>query len=218
MGMPIKHDRMARYLEMIAPEFEEVTLDEMFTRMTTGVHTPAVEMTTGSEGRDGGDGIEPSMVTAKASYRRPESLRSICLAWDVPHGRILRWLMADTKRYAVYQAALEVQAHELIGEAVDISDEHPGYTDKGSVDAGAVAHAKLRIDTRFRLAGFHAKAMYGKDAEGGSGMTVVVDRTIGGTVTIDAQGAGTSSMITISGTEPPAHMQTQGMTIDNESE
>lgn len=107
----------------------------------------------------------------------PQTLPAVCSDWDVPYGRVLVWLMADEKRYAVYKRALEVGAHQLVSEAVGIADVEPGTTDAGATDSGAVAHAKLRIDTRFRVAKHHARELYGEtDAKGGSGITVIVNR------------------------------------------
>lgn len=105
-----------------------------------------------------------------------ETLYEVCRAWDVPTGRVLTWLMADEKRHAMYLRALEVAAHGLVAEAVGIADEPPGTTAQGSTDAGAVAHAKLRIETRFKVAAAHAKQMYGGKDVGGGGITVVVNR------------------------------------------
>lgn len=127
MSMPKRADRVARFLEMTSAEREGSTLDEMFQRMTCRID--------GIEGADG----------------RPEGLPAICASWNVPYGRMLAWLMADAKRYAVYERALEVRAHELIGEVVDIADGEAFPQEK-----------RVRIDTRFRVAEAHAAEKYGK--------------------------------------------------------
>ena len=82
-----------------------------------------------------------------------EGLPAICRAWDVPYGRVLGWLMADAKRYAVYQRALEVAAHALVSETVAISDGEP---------EGDTQRDRLRVDTRFRVAKHHAPKVYGE--------------------------------------------------------
>ncbi len=82
-----------------------------------------------------------------------EGLPAICRAWDVPYGRVLTWLMADAKRYEGYQRALEVAAHALVSETVAIAD---------AVDPDEVPKARLQTDVRFRVAGAHAKRMYGE--------------------------------------------------------
>ena len=37
---------------------------------------------------------------------RGETLLEICAAWDVPHDRVLCWLISDDRRYAIYLRAL----------------------------------------------------------------------------------------------------------------
>lgn len=101
-----------------------------------------------------------------------ESLREIARAWDVPPGRLLNWLMDDEKRYAIYRRALEVHAHGLVAETLDIAD---------GANPSSVSVAKLRVDTRFRIAKSHAPAIYGDKGPGGGGtrVTVVVNRMDG---------------------------------------
>jgi len=94
-----------------------------------------------------------------------EGLPKICQAWDVPYGKVLTWLMASSDRYSVYQRALEVAAHGLVSEAVDIAD---------SADPETVAQARLRVDTRFKLAKFHAKEMYGESSKETGPVTIVL--------------------------------------------
>ena len=94
-----------------------------------------------------------------------EGLPGICKAWDVPYGKVLTWLMASADRYGVYQRALEVAAHALVSEAVGIAD---------SADPETVAQARLRVDTRFKVAKFHAKEMYGEKAAESGPVTIVL--------------------------------------------
>jgi len=126
MSMPIQADRVARLLALTSPESEAATLEEIFQRMTSGV--PGVEGPLG----------------------RPEGLPTICKAWDVPYGRVLTWLMADQKRYEVYQRALEVAAHGLVAETVEIADSENQFTQRD----------RLRVATRFKVAEYHAPAIY----------------------------------------------------------
>jgi hypothetical protein len=126
----LKADRLARFVEKTSPEGSEGTLEEMFQRMTTAP--------------DGVTGV------------RPEGLPAVCAAWDVPYGRVLAWLMADVRRYAMYQRALEVAAHQLVAETVDIADEG---------DAMTVQRDRLRIATRFQVARAHAPKLYGEQME-----------------------------------------------------
>jgi hypothetical protein len=126
MNMPVQNDRLLRYVEMTAPENEVATLDEMFQRMTCRV--PGVE---GKEGR-------------------PEGLPGICSTWNVPYGRMLKWLMEDANRFAVYKRALEVAAHGLMAEVIDIADRDSPY----------VQRDKLQVATRIKVAEFHAPETY----------------------------------------------------------
>lgn len=124
--MPIRADRLARFVEMTSPECELRTLEEMFQRMTTRAE--------GIEGKEG----------------RPQGLPEICAAWDVPYGRMVTWLMADANRYGVYKRALEVAAHGLMAEVVDIADRDSPY----------VQRDKLQVMTRIKVAEYHAPDIY----------------------------------------------------------
>jgi hypothetical protein len=104
------------------------------------------------------DEIVQRMTGSAGSY---EGLPAICRAWDVPYGKVIGWLMADAERYAVYDRALAFQAKALVSEAVEIADTEPAVTEKGGVDAADVAHRKLQIETRFRLAKYHDSKVYG---------------------------------------------------------
>ena len=108
-----------------------------------------------------------------------ETLSDVCREWDIHAGRLLVWLMADEKRYALYLRALEIAAHELVAEAVAIADDDG--TASGTEDATVrVARAKLRIDTRMKVAEKHAASLYGAKQTGGAGgFTVIVKRNGG---------------------------------------
>lgn len=105
------------------------------------------------------------------------SLVDICRSLDVPHGRVLTWLMADAARYAVYQRALEVYAHSLVAETVKLADGEPravldgagkpmmGEDGKPLVIENDVPRDKLRVETRFRVAKHHAPSVYGEKIE-----------------------------------------------------
>jgi hypothetical protein len=109
-----------------------------------------------------------------------EGLPAICEAWGVPYGRMLTWLMAEDKRYAVYLRALEVRGHALVDEAVGIADEQAMVVGKnGAVFDPDVSRDKLRVDTRLRVAKAHAPALYGeKGGLGAGGVTVVINRGV----------------------------------------
>lgn len=144
MNSPVKADRLARFAEMTSPEREAATLEEMFQRMTCRV-----------------EGVEGPQGAA-------EGLPAICTSWGVPYGRVLTWLMADANRYGVYERALEIAAHALVAETVEIADN----------DSPATQRDRLRVDTRFRVAKHHAPERYGERIEVHSTerMEVVLER------------------------------------------
>ncbi len=96
-----------------------------------------------------------------------EGLPAICKAWDVPFSRVMNWLMADEKRYAIYDRALEVGSHAEMAEVVPLSDEAAKLVAAGAKPA-AVTAKTLQIDTRFRKAQFHAREKYGEKAQQGA--------------------------------------------------
>jgi len=127
--MPIRADRLARFMEMTDVSRETQTLEEMFQRMTAA----------------------PEGVVGM----QPEGLPAICEAWGVPYGRVLAWLMAEVKRYSVYERALEVAAHALVAETVAIADNESPFTQRD----------RLRVQTRFQVARHHASKLYGEQLE-----------------------------------------------------
>ena len=84
------------------------------------------------------------------------SLVEICRSLDVPHGRVLTWLMADVARYQLYLRALEVFAHEKVSETIPLAD---------NADPQAVGKATLQVNTRFRVAKHHAPSLYAEKVE-----------------------------------------------------
>jgi hypothetical protein len=75
-----------------------------------------------------------------------ETLAEVCAAWDVPFGRVRAWIAAAP----AYFGALRLRADSLAGETVKIADGD-----------GFPQNKRIRIDTRFRLAGFYDKQFYG---------------------------------------------------------
>jgi hypothetical protein len=145
--MPIQNDRLLKFVEMTSAEHEGATLEEMFQRMTCRVDGVA-----GPEGR-------------------AEGLQAICAAWGVPYGRMLTWLMMDARRYAVYERALEVAAHGLISEVIEIADN----------ESPATQRDRLRVDARFRVAESHARDKYGKRVQMDAPPAALVDAGLVGT-------------------------------------
>lgn len=75
-------------------------------------------------------------------------------------GELARWIFATPEREAAYRGMLRVKADLLAHETLEIGDG----VDAGGENAGAVvAAAKLRIDTRFRLASKWDRRVYGEE-------------------------------------------------------
>lgn len=83
-----------------------------------------------------------------------ESLNGICRDEKMPGlTTVYRWIAADDAFRELYARAREDQADTLADEILDIADEDPTTTvieKTGQVafDSAAIAHQKLRIDTR----------------------------------------------------------------------
>lgn len=135
----LTQDRVARYLDLIqAPE----TLEVIGQRLADG-----------------------------------ETLMEVCRAWDVPYGRVMTWLMADGPRFEIYKRALEVAAHKHVSETVEIAEgvTRPVLDEKGKpvldefqrpiLMQPDVVRDKLRVETRFRVAKYHAPSVYGEKME-----------------------------------------------------
>lgn len=142
----ILNDRLVRFVEKTSPEHEAEFLEEMAQRMTSRI-----------EGIEGPEG-------------RPESLQAICKSLDIPFGRVMTWLMADAKRYAVYERALEVAAHADASEVVAIADG-PGFPQE----------KRVRIDARKWSSQVHAPEKYGERVRVDNSTVVLVDAGLIGT-------------------------------------
>ena len=95
-----------------------------------------------------------------------ESLRDIAKIWKLPVTRFTKWVAEDDKRLAAYEGALKVRADDLVNDALDQA--------KHGDDLG---RDKLVVETNFRAAAMWDKQRYGNEkAQGGSGITIVVNR------------------------------------------
>lgn len=92
-----------------------------------------------------------------------ETLQAIAKAWEVPTGRMVRWVLSDPDRTQAYHQAQEAAAHALIAEVVGIADT-----------GDDVPRDRLRIETRFKVAAAHARDRYGVQAAGGHTQAVQV--------------------------------------------
>lgn len=106
-----------------------------------------------------------------------ETLREIAKAWELPRGPFCEWFMQT--HGVLFDAALRVRADQLANEALDKADRATPET---------VGPAKLQADTRLKLASHWDRNRYGgaKDAQPSGGVTVIVDRSCGGTVSVQA--------------------------------
>ena len=84
-----------------------------------------------------------------------ESLASICESGHMPAiSTIFYWLQKQPTFSDAYAHARDNMAHAIFDECLAIADEATGDIDKeGNPNNTNVQRAKLRIDTRFRMAG-----------------------------------------------------------------
>ena len=116
------------------------------------------------------------------------SLNKICQRDDMPGiSTVSRWIEEKPLFRAKYALAREKQADAIFDECLDIADEAANdilYDDNGQamLNNVSVQRAKLRIDTRFRIAG----KLNSKYADKGAGVADVLNVTHNN-LTIDAR-------------------------------
>jgi hypothetical protein len=89
-----------------------------------------------------------------------ETPKKICEAMGLPYSATMRHVKSTAALYGEYRSALETWVESLAHETVTIAD---GV--EGTEEASAVAAAKLRCDTRFRLAARLYREMFGEDVK-----------------------------------------------------
>lgn len=77
-----------------------------------------------------------------------ESLRAACKVAGIEPASFLRWTYADPDLAQQYASVKRDMAELVAAEIIDIADEAPPITPLGTVDSGAIAHQRLRVDTR----------------------------------------------------------------------
>ncbi len=78
-----------------------------------------------------------------------DSVRKICSQSDMPNEEtIYRWALNREEFSKKYRIAREIQQERHLDELLEIADQPMPLTAHGSIDSGAVQHARLRIDTR----------------------------------------------------------------------
>lgn len=75
------------------------------------------------------------------------------------------WIAGDSARSLAYATARERRADVIAEELIAIADEPPGLTPAGAVDPAAVAHQRLRVETRRWAASKLAPRRYGDKVE-----------------------------------------------------
>jgi hypothetical protein len=121
-----------------------------------------------------------------------QSLASICRLEHMPDAAtVIRWTIEDSSFCIAYNRARASQADLLFDSALDISDDESKdliVQEDGNVTANpsAVARAKLRIETRMRMAG-KISQKYADKPFIGEGATVTVNNN---TLSIDAASLG----------------------------
>lgn len=129
-----------------------------------------------------------------------ERLRDVAKSWDVSHGRLLRWLGEDEKRYEGYKRALELGSYELVEDALEIADgegREAVYDSRGNLVDPYLPRDKLRVETKFRVAAARNRGVYGEavqttGAAVRSSITVIVNRGGAGPA---VSGSGVSGLV-----------------------
>lgn len=116
-----------------------------------------------------------------AELRKHGSTLKAAKAVGIERETITRWceLFPDFEPHYARAKAEGIDA--LVEDTINIADEPPPSTDKGAVDTGAVAHAKLRIETRRWYAERLAARKYGvlqkTEISGPGGGPIEIDET-----------------------------------------
>lgn len=96
-----------------------------------------------------------------AELRMHGSTTRAAEAVGVDRATITSWCVLFPEFEPLYARAKAEGIDSLVEETLNIADAPPPSTDKGTVDTGAVAHTKLRIETRRWLAERMAPRKYG---------------------------------------------------------
>lgn len=96
-----------------------------------------------------------------AELRLHGSTAKAAEAVGIERSTIVRWCDHHPGFEEQYARAKSEGIDALVEDTIAIADQPPPSTDKGAVDTGAVAHAKLRIETRRWYAERLAARKYG---------------------------------------------------------
>jgi hypothetical protein len=98
--------------------------------------------------------------------RKGQSLRASCIAVGVPNSTFLGWVEADAELAEQYARARDSMIDAIADETMTIADEMPlTHPETGAIDSGAVAHQRLRVETRKWLLSKVAPKKYGDRLE-----------------------------------------------------
>lgn len=89
-----------------------------------------------------------------------ETPKAICKAQDLPYAALMRHVRGTPTLLGEYKAALQAWVEALAHETVEIAD-----ATEGTEEAAQVAAAKLRCDTRFRIAAKLFREEFGEDVK-----------------------------------------------------
>lgn len=89
-----------------------------------------------------------------------ETPKAVCDAMGLPRSYLMQYVKATPALAAQYRSALETWVEALAHETVQIADDT-----EGAEDAATVAAAKLRCDTRFKIASKLYREMFGEDVK-----------------------------------------------------
>jgi hypothetical protein len=93
--------------------------------------------------------------------REHGALQRACRELKIARETFIRWTEQDEKLALEYARAKAEGIDKLVEDTIDLADEAPPMTAAGNVDSGAIAHAKLRIETRRWFAERLAPRKYG---------------------------------------------------------
>jgi hypothetical protein len=118
-----------------------------------------------------------------------QSLNSVCKLDHMPHiATVFDWIEKHPSFGEKYARARELAAHALFDQMIDIADDTSGdLLDDGSANNAAIQRARLRVDTRARIAGKLAPKVYGERVEQLAQTVNVTNNSL----TIDGRSLGT---------------------------
>jgi hypothetical protein len=118
-----------------------------------------------------------------------QSLNSVCKLDHMPHiATVFDWIEKHPAFGEKYARARELAAHALFDQMIDIADDTSGdLLDDGSANNAAIQRARLRVDTRARIAGKLAPKVYGERIEQLAQTVNVTNNSL----TIDGRSLGT---------------------------